>query len=83
MTPAAMQEALKRHLDPTQLNFVYVTKDAAGLKARLTRKESSPIEYPSPKPAEVLELDKTLAGFPLPMHPELIDIVDANNVMEH
>jgi zinc protease len=83
MTPAVMQAALKRHLDPTALNFVYVTKDAAGLKAKLTGKAPSPIEYPSPKPAEVLELDKAIAPFPLPMHPELIEIVDANNVMEH
>ncbi|MBS1152399.1 MAG: hypothetical protein H6Q89_4097 [Myxococcaceae bacterium] len=82
MTPARMQEALKRHLDPTRLNFVYVAKDAAGLKAKLSSKEPSPIEYPTPKGEDVLALDKTIASFPLPMHPDLIEIVDANAVME-
>jgi zinc protease len=82
MTPAKMQEALKRHLDPTRLNFVYVTKDAEGLKAQLSSKAPSPIEYPTPKEEDVLALDKTISTFPLPMHPALIQVVDANRVME-
>lgn len=82
MTPAMMQEALKRHLDPTRLNSVYVTKDAAGLKEKLASKAPSPIEYSSPKPEDVLAIDKTIATFPLPMHPALIEIIDANAVME-
>jgi zinc protease len=82
MTPAKMQEALKRHLDPTRLNFVYVTKDAAGLKAKLSSKAASPIEYATPKAEDVMSIDKTIATFPLPMHPALIEVVDANSVME-
>lgn len=83
MTPEAMQQALKRHLDPARLNFVYVTKDAAGLKAQLSSKAPSPISYPSPKPLEVLALDKTIQKVPLPMHPLAIETVGANAVMEH
>ncbi len=82
MTAAKMQEALKRHLDPTKLNFVYVTKDAAGLKEKLAKKEPSPIEYATLKGEDVMALDKTIATFPLPMHPALIEILDANAVME-
>jgi zinc protease len=82
MTPTQMQEALKRHLDPTRLNYVYVTKDAADLRAKLVSKVPSPIEYASPKPEDVLALDKTIATFPLPMHPLLIEVIDANSFME-
>ncbi len=82
MTPEKMQEALKRHLDPTRLNFVYVTKDAEGLKAKLTSKDPSPIVYPTPKGEDVLAADKAIEAYPLPMHPALIEIVDANAVME-
>lgn len=82
MTPAVMQDALKKHLDPARLDFVYVTKDAEGLKAQLTKKDPSPISYATPKPPDVLALDKTIEAFALPMAPEAIMIVDANHVME-
>lgn len=82
MTPATMQIALKKHLDPARLNFVYVTKDAEGLKAQLAKKDPSPIAYATPKPPEVLALDQTIGAYALPMHPDAISIVDANNVME-
>ncbi len=82
LTAEQMQQALKRHFDPKLLNFSFVTKDAAGLKAALTSKAPSPIAYPSPKPDEVLAADKEIEKFPLPMHPALIEVVGANSVME-
>jgi zinc protease len=82
MTPELMQAALKRNLDSTAFNFVYVTQDASGLKAALASKVASPITYPTPKSEEVLSVDKAIEKFPLPMHPGLIEVIDANAVME-
>jgi zinc protease len=82
MTPEQMQAALKRHLDPARFNFAYVTKDAEGLKAQLASKAPSPITYATPKPDDVLAADKQIEKFPLPMDPRLIQILDANSVME-
>ncbi|MFZ5472096.1 MAG: M16 family metallopeptidase [Myxococcota bacterium] len=83
MTPHALQQAAARHLTPSKLNFVYVTQDAEDLEARLASKKPSPIRYPTSKPAEVTKKDKTLEREPLPMHPQLIRIQDAQVFMEN
>lgn len=76
-----VQRALRKHLDPKSLNFVFVTKDADGLATALTSSAESPIEYPTPKPPEVLEQDKALQRFPLPMKRERLKIIEATEAM--
>lgn len=81
MTPEQVQAAARRELDPAQLNFVFVTKDAEGLKAALVNQAPTPITYPTEKPAELLAEDKVIAGAAIPTHPELIRIVPASAFM--
>ena len=42
------------NLDPKALNFVFVTKNAEGLRDALTSQAPSPIVYATPKPPEVV-----------------------------
>lgn len=82
LTPEQVQQAVKRHLALEKLNFVFVAKDGKGLSHALATQAPSPISYPTPKPPEVLEADKQLATFPLPMHPALIEVIEAQSFME-
>lgn len=80
-TAADVQRTLKKALDPAALNFVFVTKDAEGLREALTSGAPSPISYATPKPAEVLEQDKAIARQPLPMTKGRLRIIEAKDVM--
>ncbi len=82
MTPEQVQEAARRHLSPEKLNFVFVTKDAAGLEKALETQPASPIRYPTPKPKEVLEEDERIVGLELPIHPEAIQVLPAQTFMQ-
>ena len=82
LTAEQAQAILKKHYSVDRLNFVFVTKDAQGLKQALASQAPTPITYPSPKPAEVLERDKLIAAQKLPMTAGAIDIVDAAGFMK-
>jgi len=81
MTPEQVQAAARRELAPELLNFVFVTKDAEGLKQLLVKQPPTPITYATSKPAEVLAADKQIASQPIPVHPELIRVVPAAEFM--
>lgn len=81
LTPEAVHAAVKRHLSLARLDFAFVTQDAQGLTAQLQSGAPSPITYPSPKPPEVLEADKAIIAFPLPIHPEAIQTEPADQFM--
>lgn len=60
LTLEAVNAAIREHLDPKTMSFVFVTRDAASLLRRLARDMPSPIEYNTPKP-ELTEVDKEVA----------------------
>lgn len=82
MTPQSVQDALRRHVHPDALNFAFVTQDAEGLAQALRSGEPSPITYASPKEEALLEQDKALSTFKLPVRPDAIQVVPAQAVME-
>ncbi len=82
MTPQSVHEALRRHVQPDALNFAFVTQDAEGLAQALRSGQPSPITYASPKEADLLELDKTLSTFKLPVRPDAVEVIPAQTVME-
>ncbi len=81
MTPEAMSAAAKKHLRPKDFSFAFVTKDADGLKAALTSGAETPISYPTPKPEDVLKLDKVLARHPVVVDPAQIETLPATSFM--
>lgn len=82
LTPEAVHEAVKRNLRLDNLNFVFVAQDAKGLAELLVRQPPTPITYPTPKAAEVLEVDKAIIGLPLPISPASVEIQSAQDFME-
>ncbi|MBL0692611.1 insulinase family protein [Comamonas sp. JC664] len=82
MTPQSVQDALRRHVQPDALNFAFVTEDAEGLAKTLRSGEPTPITYASPKSAELLEQDKAISSAKLPLRPEGLQILPAQQFME-
>lgn len=82
MTPAEVRAAANRHLSLEGLNFVFVTKDAKTVADLLARQPPTPIQYPTPKPPEVLQADKAIATQPIPVVPAAIEVKDTQQFME-
>lgn len=81
ITPEQAQASVRKFFAPAQLNFVFVTHDAAGLAAALKSGQPTPITYPSPKPAEVLHDDQAIAVQPLPLAVDEIRVLGAGEFM--
>lgn len=81
LTPEQVRDVAAQYLRPEAFNFVFVTKDAAGLVEGLTSRAESPITYPSPKPPEVTREDEAIARALLPMDPARVVVVPADEVM--
>lgn len=82
MTPQSVQEALRRRVQPEALNFVFVTEDAEGLAQALRSGAPSPITYASPKSEELLTQDQAISSSKLPLRPEAIQVIPAQQFME-
>jgi zinc protease len=75
LTVDDVNAAIKRHWQFGNLQIAVVTKDAAAFADALAKNTPSPVAYTSPKPPAVLEEDKAIATFPLPIRREDIRIV--------
>jgi zinc protease len=82
ISPADAQAAVRKYVALENLNFAFVTRDAEGLAAALKSGAPSPITYASPKPDELVRDDAAIATLPLPLLPDQISVVDANEVMK-
>jgi zinc protease len=75
--------AIRKHWQYGNMQIAIVTKDAAAFADELARDQPSPITYASPKPAHVLEEDKAISTFPLPIQREAIKIVPVTELFVH
>lgn len=82
MTRAQVNAAIRRYLRPNRLVIVAVSSDAPALKDQLASPDPSPMTYNSPKPAAIMEEDKTVEKFPLNLSRDNITIVPAGKVFE-
>ena len=74
--------AIRQHLRYEDLKIAVVTGDAAGLRRALVADGPSPIEYESPKPAEVLEEDLEIQAYPLQIAAEAVQIVPVETIFQ-
>lgn len=82
LTPADVNAAVRRHIDPSKLQIAMIAKDAKGLEHRLTAGEPSPIAYPegvTPK-TSVLEEDAKIVSYPLGVQADAITIVPVDHI---
>ena len=77
MTTADVNAAIKKHLSAKDLSVVFITKDAAGLKAKLLSDEFSPIKYDGQKSRALLDEDQLIGNLKLGIKPEAVTITAA------
>jgi zinc protease len=82
VTTEAVNVALKKWVDPSQLRFAFVTTDASALRDAIVSGAPSPIDYPTPKPDKILEQDKAFIGMPLGITADEILVVKATDLFE-
>jgi zinc protease len=82
VTTAQVNATLKKWIHPNELRFAIVTTDAEAMREALVSGAPSPIEYPTPKPPEILEQDKTFIGAPLGLTANDVVVVKATEMFE-
>ncbi len=82
LTLGDVNAAIKRHLQYANLKIAIVTGDADKLRNALTTGAPSPIEYDTPKPAEVLAEDRQIAVFPVHVEPQRVAVVPVASAFE-
>ena len=75
MTRAEVNAAVKKYLQYDNLQIVFVTPDAEGLKQALVSDAPSPISYATPKSDAVLAEDRQISTFPLKISPDAVKII--------
>jgi len=83
MTKVQVDRAIRKHLDPKRLTVAIVSDNAKALRAELLSGKPTPMSYDTKDtPADVLEQDKSIAEFPLPVTASRMKIVSAGVMFE-
>jgi zinc protease len=82
LTLEDVNRAVKEHLQTNRMRIVMVTKDADALRDAIVENKPSPITYNSPKPAEILEEDKTIMVYPVNVQKERVRVVPIEQVFQ-
>jgi zinc protease len=77
-----VNQAIRKHLRPASMHVVFVTDDAAGWRARLLDNAPSPMRYNSPKPQSLLDEDRIVEQWRIPLRPENVQILPADSIFE-
>ncbi|WP_405228906.1 M16 family metallopeptidase [Lentisalinibacter sediminis] len=77
-----VNRVLREHLTTADVQFVFVSADAAGLAEAIAADAASPMTYNSEKPAELLAEDDVIQALPLGMGADDVRIIDASEVFE-
>ena len=80
LTIDEVNRVIKKYLQTDNLNFVFITKDAEGLKEKLATNALSPITYNTTKPDDLMAEDKIIEKYLLPVKAENITIVPVEEV---
>lgn len=82
LTAEQVKLAIRRNLQSENMYVVFITADAEGMKRKLLDGRPTPITYAGERSAEVLEEDRLIAAFPIPVKPENITIIPIAEVLE-
>ncbi len=80
LTLADVNAIIKKHLQTDDIQFVFITSEAEDLKQRLVNEQSSPMEYNSEKPADLLEEDREIQDYPLNL--DEVEIINIDKVFQ-
>jgi zinc protease len=82
LTRDQVNAAIKKHLQLENLSIVVIVNDAESLKKKLLSGDPTPITYAGPQPDAVLQEDKDIAVYPIPVKAQDIRIVKIYDVFE-
>jgi zinc protease len=82
LTLEDVNKAIKKYLSTNQMRVVMITKDAEDLKKQIVENQPGKITYASPKPQEVLDEDKVISVFSIPVKAEDITITPVDKVFQ-
>lgn len=82
LTLEDVNAAIAEHLQYDDLRIAIVTGAADELRTALASDAPSPLQYDTPKPAEVLEEDREIATYPLRISPDDITVVPIGSIFE-
>jgi zinc protease len=82
LTLEKVNASLKKYLNYSNLWVVFITKDAEGLKQKLLAGTPTNITYAGKQPQEILEEDKIIASYPVPVKLQNITVININDVFE-
>ena len=82
LTVEDVNAAIKRHWQYDNVKIAIVTGEAAQMRALLARGEPTPISYPTPKPAAILEEDRIIEAWPLNLAEERMTTVAVAEAFE-
>jgi zinc protease len=74
--------AIKKYLNLRNVWAVFITQDAEGFKRKLLSGAPTNITYAGKQPQEILEEDKIIASWPIPVQESDISILKIDNVFE-
>ena len=77
-----VNRTIKRYLRTSRLVIAAVAKNGEELKQQLLSEDPSPMKYNSPKPDDVIEIDRVAEKWPLNLRPEDIKIVPVEQVFQ-
>jgi len=82
LTLERVNAAIKEHLQARNLWTVFITQDAEAMKKKLLQGAETNITYAGKQPQAVLDEDKIIATYPIPVTEKDITIVNINDVFE-
>ena len=82
LTLADVNRVLRESLQTDDMQFVFVTNDAADLRERLTSDRPSPMTYGAEKEVALLEEDAVIATLPLEFSDDGVRVVNAEQVFQ-
>ena len=77
-----VNRVIRENLSTDNMQYVFVTRDAADLSARLGGEQPSPMTYDAELPAEVLAEDAVIAELPLGIEADKIEVIAADDVFQ-
>ncbi|MDX1632489.1 MAG: insulinase family protein, partial [Thermoanaerobaculia bacterium] len=80
LTVEEVNRVIRKHLTADELEIVFITKDAEGLRDKLVSDAFSPIEYDAEKPQKLLEEDQVIGALELDIEAEDVTIVPVEEV---
>ncbi|MDZ7762924.1 MAG: hypothetical protein U5K00_00650 [Melioribacteraceae bacterium] len=77
-----VNNAIKKYLQYDNMKIAMITNNAEELKEALVTNAESPIEYSSPKPESVLEEDKEIINYELPIEENKVKIIPVEDLFK-